>query len=564
MKKLNLFIYNSIKIFNHYFKVSFVILLLLTSCNTKSEKEVKGTFVETPNITAPSNNLVEFFYNQLQYNLDTTTETIEPIEDTTEILTKPMYIKLNEQIIYENLEEAKELAMAGDIRASEHLAKYENRAYWSSIGADNGSAISMYNLGELYENGIDLPIDYEKALHYYNKSSKENYGEAYYKLGYFYLNGIGVDAYYYLAYDYLYRGSGIGSSNAMILLGTMFEKGLGVDQNYNTAVKWYQLSNTPTNKLTNLLSTNKKDISIIDTDKVSYVASGSYGNQIIEQKFVNIVKNHIIENNFDKLFETYKSDYGLKENLVEVNGKYQDGYYFDIDKDEIKEILSPIGKEMVVLKSIDGNYEEIHRFNIIPEKSGLIRYNNNFYYLTKTNESYTNRPTSATIYAFGEKGVMETCKIIQEPTTTKRQYQKVTGEDHLDKYMEIILNNYKNRTMDSGILYSDLDNNGHLEKVQLGKITVKDIDNLAIDIYGYNNINNNTIENFLKKIRYNNNIGYLTQLYIENINGLNYVFLLYEGYNTYLFSYLLDDNVDMVSNYIGYNLYNTKVEFEKH
>ncbi len=527
-----------------------IFILILTSCRKEETTEVKGVFVEE--------NIQPYYLIEPTLEQKVEKKTTKKEENLGE------YEILGIATFYSNINEAKELALNGDSYACEYLAQNDDWIKWTIRGAALGNPVCMYNLGELYEFGNDMETNISEAIYWYKKSADLNYSESYYKLGYFYLQGTGVEKNYYLAYDYLYKGAGAGSSNAMIALGAMFEKGLGVEQNFNTAAKWYQLSNSTSNKLNQLYVSNKKNIDVLETNKIVYKGVDLNVNEkIIDNQLINTAKKYLIANNYAQLFKTFKSDFGLKENLVEVNGLYQDGYYLDIDGDGIKEVLSTIKDEVVILKLIDETFEEIQRFDVVGEKSGLIKFNGRHYYLTSTKKSYENKPTELIIYAFGENGIEETCKILQTVSSDSEQFQKVTGESNMDYYMETILKNYKNRTIESGILYEDIDNNGYLEKIKLDNVNVDSINTLFLNIYGYENVSNTLIEKFLKEFNSKHDDGYLTQIYIENIDGLNYIFLLYEGYNTYLYCYLLDNDVNMISNYISYNLYDIQVEIEK-
>lgn len=100
-----------------------------------------------------------------------------------------------------------------------------------SIAADLGSAISLNNLGWMYENGLHVDQDYVKAASLYEASIEGGDTGALVALGLLYRDGNGVPQNFLeanrLFQDALDRGSSAGKANA----GWMLIHGLGVEQN---------------------------------------------------------------------------------------------------------------------------------------------------------------------------------------------------------------------------------------------------------------------------------------------------------------------------------------------
>ena len=66
-------------------------------------------------------------------------------------------------------------------------------SYHSTLSSANqGDAISQYNLGVMYERGHGVRQDYQKALELYTKSANQGYFAAQYNLGVVYEQGLGV------------------------------------------------------------------------------------------------------------------------------------------------------------------------------------------------------------------------------------------------------------------------------------------------------------------------------------------------------------------------------------
>ena len=74
------------------------------------------------------------------------------------------------------------------------------------VKAEQGNANAQFNLGLMYNNGLDAIQDYKEAVKWYRLAAEHGNGEA--------------------------------QSN----LGLMYDKGQGVVQDYKEAVKWYRLA----------------------------------------------------------------------------------------------------------------------------------------------------------------------------------------------------------------------------------------------------------------------------------------------------------------------------------
>ena len=159
---------------------------------------------------------------------------------------------------------------------------YSEAFKWFKKAAEQGHAISQYNLGFCYEEKLGVEQDYAESFKWYKKSAEQGYDDAQWKLGYCYEHGQGVEknyvdaakwykkvaektdflgralAQYNLGYHY-YNGIGVakdyseafkwfkmaaenGDKSAQCYVGVCYEKGQGVVQNYSEAFKWYKKS----------------------------------------------------------------------------------------------------------------------------------------------------------------------------------------------------------------------------------------------------------------------------------------------------------------------------------
>jgi TPR repeat protein len=107
-------------------------------------------------------------------------------------------------------------------------------------GADHGDAISMANLGKLYQYGHGVAQDYVKARDWYEKAAANGYANAMSSLGGLYENGQGVAQDYAKAREWYEKAAAKGDANAMFSLGGLYESGAGVAQDYAKAREWYE------------------------------------------------------------------------------------------------------------------------------------------------------------------------------------------------------------------------------------------------------------------------------------------------------------------------------------
>ena len=60
--------------------------------------------------------------------------------------------------------------------------------------AEGGDAVAQNNLGEMYANGLGVPVDHAEGLRWYRLSAEQGFAEAQFNLGRMYGRGDGVAA----------------------------------------------------------------------------------------------------------------------------------------------------------------------------------------------------------------------------------------------------------------------------------------------------------------------------------------------------------------------------------
>ena len=100
---------------------------------------------------------------------------------------------------------------------------------------------TTFRLGQFYNKGLGIPIDYQKSAFYFQKSNTDY---AKYALGELYYNGFGVDQNYELAVSNYKRALELNEQSpyAAYKLGQMYQQGIYFQQDSNTAYKYYSLA----------------------------------------------------------------------------------------------------------------------------------------------------------------------------------------------------------------------------------------------------------------------------------------------------------------------------------
>ncbi len=113
--------------------------------------------------------------------------------------------------------------------------------------AEQGDAVTQYNLGAMYNNGEGVTQDYAEAVRWYRKAAEQGYAFAQYSLGNMYELGLGVEQDSAQAVHWFREAAGQGEALAQYGLGSMYERGRGVPQDYLQAHMWMNLAASHTN-----------------------------------------------------------------------------------------------------------------------------------------------------------------------------------------------------------------------------------------------------------------------------------------------------------------------------
>jgi TPR repeat protein len=107
--------------------------------------------------------------------------------------------------------------------------------------AQSGFAPAQNALGLMYQYGSGVPIDYGKAVHYFQLAANAGYPDAESNLGIMYYYGLGVAVDRKLAFN-CFEQAAIGGKNASALvnLGRAYEFGNGVDPDYAKALAYFK------------------------------------------------------------------------------------------------------------------------------------------------------------------------------------------------------------------------------------------------------------------------------------------------------------------------------------
>jgi TPR repeat protein len=106
--------------------------------------------------------------------------------------------------------------------------------------AEEGNAIAMVNMGEIYRSGAGVPQSETDGAAWYTKAAEAGNPFAMGMLGEWYLEGNGVAQDNAQAAIWLRRGADAGNPNAMENLGYAYEYGIGVPKSFEEAATWYR------------------------------------------------------------------------------------------------------------------------------------------------------------------------------------------------------------------------------------------------------------------------------------------------------------------------------------
>ncbi|ACE06309.1 hypothetical protein Aasi_0950 [Candidatus Amoebophilus asiaticus 5a2] len=127
----------------------------------------------------------------------------------------------------------------------ENHALYEELKEYVEACAKQGNILAQTNLGYMYENGLGVKQDNERAVEWYKNAAEQHYPIAQNLLGDMFYTRKGVwfsypEHYYQEATKWYRAAAEQGYALAQANLGYMYRKGLGVQLNNAEAIKWYK------------------------------------------------------------------------------------------------------------------------------------------------------------------------------------------------------------------------------------------------------------------------------------------------------------------------------------
>lgn len=105
---------------------------------------------------------------------------------------------------------------------------------------NNGSAISMQNLGIHYYEGYNIKSDYEKAYYYLRQAAQHKRTDVYLRLGYMYQYGQGIKKDCVMAKYWYEKGIEFNCNGCFNNLGILYKDGEGVEQDYKRAFELFE------------------------------------------------------------------------------------------------------------------------------------------------------------------------------------------------------------------------------------------------------------------------------------------------------------------------------------
>lgn len=105
--------------------------------------------------------------------------------------------------------------------------------------AKKGNSAALFELGQAYNFGNYVAVDYSKAVKYLTKAAELGHSDAQNSLGMMYLNGQGVGQSYQLAKKWFTESVHNGNPYAMSNLGSLYLNGQGVPKDYRKGCDYY-------------------------------------------------------------------------------------------------------------------------------------------------------------------------------------------------------------------------------------------------------------------------------------------------------------------------------------
>lgn len=127
----------------------------------------------------------------------------------------------------------------------EGVAAYEREDYVTALRelmpvAKSGDAYAQGYVGVIYQYGLGVPSNLEKAVHWYGKAAKNGDSMSQRILGDLHAEGTWGKRDYVAAAQWYELAAKAGDKDAQRKLGNLYLEGHGVGRDYNVAAKWLQ------------------------------------------------------------------------------------------------------------------------------------------------------------------------------------------------------------------------------------------------------------------------------------------------------------------------------------
>lgn len=130
-------------------------------------------------------------------------------------------------------------AFIGDVTLDKNGSLAHGNISIIRLQAEKGLASAQYNLGRMYELGIQLPTDKKLAMDWYEKAAKQHYPDAEYRMGISLLYGSGVKRNEAVGKKWLALAAKHGHAVAKNMMDDMQDGTNSSAHNVSLAVRWY-------------------------------------------------------------------------------------------------------------------------------------------------------------------------------------------------------------------------------------------------------------------------------------------------------------------------------------
>ena len=127
-----------------------------------------------------------------------------------------------------------------NLKDIKELEKYNSEYDKYLLMSNSGVSYAQNILGLIYEGGMDVTKDINKAFRWYKFSAQQGLVKAQFNLGLCYKNAKGCKQDYTKAMECFLVAAEQGHSRSFYILGKMHAKGLGVDADINKAKEYYK------------------------------------------------------------------------------------------------------------------------------------------------------------------------------------------------------------------------------------------------------------------------------------------------------------------------------------